>query len=264
MTPILVGTSGYGYTEWIGPVYPEGSGKDELLSRYATLFRTVELNATSYRRFRPEEPGLLMREAGPDFLFSLKAHEALSLRVDPGAWREEAGKFIAAAEAFREAGRLGALLFQFPPSFAYEPERRHYLAALLGEFAAFPCAVEFHNPAWFNNRVFDALRGYGAALVSLDLPGLKGLPPLVDVVTATFAYIRFHGRNEAAWWSSDSASRYDYLYDDEELRSWAERIRGIAGRVQRIFVYYNNYLRGQAVSNARDFAALLARGGLLP
>ena len=86
----------------------------------------------------------------------------------------------------------------------------------------------------------------------------------MDVVTAPLAYIRFHGRNGETWWGSDAASRYDYLYSDVELEAWGGRVKAMAERAERILVYFNNHMRGQAPRNAKTFSDILRRDGLLP
>lgn len=264
MARILVGTSGYAYNEWVGPVYPQGSRPEEFLGLYARLFPSVELNFSYYKM--PTAPQLrrLLEESGPSLVFSIKANEALTHRVQEGSWKGEAGTFRAAIEPLLEEERLGAVLFQFPYSFHYEPERRRYLDALLNEFRGVSAAVEFRNRDWYNNRVIEAFRERGVALASVDLPELKGLPPVMEVVTAPLAYVRFHGRNGETWWGSDAASRYDYLYSDEELTAWGGRVKAMAERADRILVYFNNHLRGQAVQNAKTFTEVLAASGLAP
>jgi uncharacterized protein YecE (DUF72 family) len=264
MARILVGTSGYAYNEWVGPVYPEGSRPDEFLPLYSQLFPTVELNFSYYKMPTAYQLSHLLKEAGPELVFSIKANETLTHKVEPEAWRESAGQFLHAIEPLLEADRLGAVLFQFPFSFHYEPERRRYLDALLKEFKSIPLAVEFRNSDWYNNRVVDAFRARNIAIASVDLPELKGLPPVMDVVTAPLAYIRFHGRNGETWWGSDAASRYDYLYSDVELEAWGGRVKAMAERADRILVYFNNHMRGQAPRNAKTFSDILRRDGLLP
>jgi uncharacterized protein YecE (DUF72 family) len=259
---ILVGTSGYAYNEWAGPVYPPGSRPQDFLSIYTTMFSTVELNFSYYRMPTAEQLERLLGEAGPSLVFSIKANEALTHKIDPAAWQEAATAFLAALEPFRRSGRLGALLFQFPYSFHYEAERRRYLDALLGRFAELPTAVEFRNHEWYNNRVLDALRARRVAMCALDMPALTGLPPVMDVVTSSLAYVRFHGRNGETWWGSDSAARYDYLYSDAELEAWAGRLGAMAEKADRLLVYFNNHRRGQAVENARTLEGILGRAGI--
>jgi uncharacterized protein YecE (DUF72 family) len=122
--------------------------------------------------------------------------------------------------------------------------------------------VEFRNHDWYNNRVFDALRERRVTLAAVDLPDLAGLPPAMDLVTAPLAYVRLHGRNRETWWGSDAAARYDYFYDEEELGSWALRLKAMASTAGRILVYFNNHWRGQAPQNADTLKLLLQRTGL--
>lgn len=260
MATILIGTSGYSYTEWVGPVYPGGTRPEDYLRLYATMFPTVELNFSYYRMPRSDRL-LAMHRQSESLLFSVKAHESLTHTVDPRSWREAAATFRSAVEPLEKVGKLGAVLLQFPQSFHYDPDRRRYLDLLIREFSSFPMAVEFRNAQWYNNRTLDALRERKVALTSLDLPGVKGFPPVMDVATSPLAYIRLHGRNGRTWWGSDASSRYDYLYSDRELEAIAERVRGIAAAAKLVLVYFNNHLRGQAVQNAKMLKAMLSLPG---
>lgn len=263
MARILIGTSGYSYTEWVGPVYPEGTKAGEYLDRYGTLFPTVELNFSYYRM--PEAEQLLaMHRQSESLLFSIKAHESLTHTIDTAAWRNSAATFRSAVSPLQEKGVLGAVLLQFPYSFHYDPDRRRYLDALVRSLGDFPLAVEFRNGQWYNNRTLDALRERKVSLVSLDMPELQSSPPMMDVTTSPLAYIRLHGRNKETWWGSDSAARYDYLYSEKELAAIAERVRGMAVAAQLVLVYFNNHRRGQAVKNAMALQKLLALGGVEP
>lgn len=257
MGMVSVGTSGYSYLDWVGPVYPEDARPPDFLRLYAARFATVELNFSYYRMPTAPQLQALVDQTAAGFSFSIKGNDALTHRIDAAAWREPARLFRAALDPLRAAERLSAVLLQFPYSFHYDVERRRYLDLLLAEFRGLPLAVEFRNHEWYNNRVIDAFREREVALVSLDLPELKGLPPLMDAVTSPLAYVRFHGRNGETWWGSDSAARYDYLYSEAELAPWAERIRGIAAHASTVLVYFNNHRRGQAVQNAQMLLDLL-------
>ena len=256
MERIRIGTCGYSYKEWVGPVYPEGSKGEEFLSLYAGRFRTVELDYTYYQMPKAEQLRRMAAEA-PLLGFAVKAHQSLTHKVDNAKWQEEAKAYMEAMEPLREAGRLEAVLLQFPYSFHYEAENRRYLGKILSALAGIQAAVEFRNADWLNNRVIDGLKERGAALVGLDMPELKGLPPKMDVATAPLAYFRLHGRNKETWWGSDGAARYDYLYSDAELEAIAERIKRILFTADRILVYFNNHRRGQAVKNAEKLEELL-------
>ncbi|HPO46635.1 MAG TPA: DUF72 domain-containing protein, partial [Spirochaetota bacterium] len=72
---------------------------------------------------------------------------------------------------------------------------------------------------------------------------------------------RFHGRNDAAWWGSDSAARFDYLYSAAELGGWVDRILGMMATAEKVRVYFNNHRRGQAPANALLLRQLFAEAG---
>jgi uncharacterized protein YecE (DUF72 family) len=101
------------------------------------------------------------------------------------------------------------------------------------------------------------------SLAAVDVPDIRGLPPAIDVVTAPTAYIRLHGRNRESWlWGSDSAARFDYLYNEQELESWGDRLQRIVLQADRILVYFNNHRKGQAVENAQTLIQILDKTGL--
>jgi uncharacterized protein YecE (DUF72 family) len=233
------------------------------------MFPTVELDFAFYAMPKAENLTKMLVEGGASFTFSIKAFQELTHRVDPVKWPEVAKRYLEAITPLREAGpgfpagRLEAVLFQFPWQFGYTPENRRYLDRLLGFFRGVPAAVEFRKADWYTGRVIEGMKSRGLPLVSLDMPELRGLPPLMDVVTAETAYIRLHGRNKEAWWGSDGAARYDYLYTDRELEAWADRIERIAGEAHRILVYFNNHPKGKAAQNAQSLGKILRKIGLL-
>ncbi|MCL2472526.1 MAG: DUF72 domain-containing protein, partial [Treponema sp.] len=153
MATILIGTCGYSYNEWIGPVYPEGSKREQFLSLYAEHFRSVELDYTYYQMPKAEQLRNMMETGGPELSFAIKAHQSLTHKIDSAKWQDEAKTYLSAIAPLREAGRLEAVLFQFPYSFCYDAENRRYLDKLLGEFTGVEAAVEFRNADWLNNRV---------------------------------------------------------------------------------------------------------------
>jgi uncharacterized protein YecE (DUF72 family) len=262
MGQILVGTSGYSYTEWVGPVYPQGTTQKDFLSLYSGLFSTVELNFTYYSMPKAANLTKMLVDGGPDLTFAIKAHQTLTHKIESDNWKTEAQKYREAIEPVLQAGRLEAVLFQFPYSFHYTNENRRYLRDVLSCFQGVPLAVEFRVGDWYNSKLIEGMRKQGAALVSLDMPDLEKLPPPLDVVTASFSYIRMHGRNAGAWWGSDEVARYDYLYNDKELEAWVDRIQRIIVQADKILVYFNNHARGQAVKNAQTLTAILKKAGL--
>ena len=263
MTDILIGTSGYSYHEWVGPVYPEGTKAKDYLARYSELFPTVELNFSYYTMPKADNLAKMLADGGDKLTFSIKAHKTLTHEINPSLWEGEATTYLNAIEPLVSAGRLEAVLFQFPYSFKYEDENRRYLDKLLKHFKGVPAAVEFRKADWYSGKVIEGMRKRNVPLVSLDLPELSKLPPLMDVVTAPVAYIRLHGRNKEAWWGSDDHERYNYLYTDSEIEAWADRIERITAQAQRILVYFNNHPLGKAARNAQTLEKILKKMGLL-
>ena len=257
MPQILIGTSGYSYKEWVGPVYPEGTKQKDYLATYAGLFPTVELNFTYYQKPKPENLAKMLVDGGPNLTFSIKAHKTLTHEINKNQWEAEAKDYLKAIEPFLEAKRLEAVLFQFPYSFHYTAENRQYLGDLLEYFKGVPIAVEFRTIDWYIERVIDELKNRSVPLVIVDMPDLKGLPSTLDTVTAPLAYIRLHGRNKGAWWGKDDHARYDYLYTDNEVDAWAARIEKMIKQAQRILIYFNNHPFGKAARNAKRLGHIL-------
>jgi len=257
MAEVVIGTSGYSYHEWVGQVYPEGTKASDYLSCYSGLFPTVELNFSYYQMPKAQSLSKMLDDGGAKLSFSIKAHKTLTHEVNPSLWEAEAKAYLTAIEPMLEAGRLEAVLFQFPYSFHYTPENRRYLDKLLAYFKGVPSAVEFRTADWCITKVIEGMKSREVPLISLDMPDLKGLPPTIDVVTAPVAYIRLHGRNKEAWWGQDDHARYDYLYTDREIEALAARIKRIMEQAQRVLVFFNNHPFGKAVRNAQTLAKML-------
>ena len=262
MAEILIGTSGYSYNEWVGEVYPEGTKQKDFLSRYAEIFPTVELNFSYYCMPKAQNLAKMLVDGGPDLTFAIKAHKTLTHEATPGKWEGEAKTYLSALEPMLEAGRLEAVMFQFPYSFHYTDSNRRYLDKLLKFFRGVPLAVEFRTADWCSAKVIEGMKNREVSLVSLDMPELPNLPPAMDVVTSPLVYIRLHGRNKEAWWGSDEHARYDYLYTDQEIEAWADRVKRIGEQARRILLYFNNHAFGKAVRNAQTLEKMLNKIGI--
>jgi uncharacterized protein YecE (DUF72 family) len=262
MARVLIGTSGFSYDDWVGPVYPEGTPKTRFLFLYAREFPVLELNYTYYAQPTARSLARMVESTPPGFLFALKAHRSMTHEISE-SWEKDVEVFREGIHPLVESGRLCALLLQFPYSFSYTPESRSRLSALSRKLAGLPLAVEFRKSDWLRSRVFDALAERGMALVSVDEPDLPRLLRPTTEVTADFSYVRFHGRNKKNWWTGDNASRYDYLYAKEELEEWAGRIKIISEKARMVMIFFNNHRRGMAVQNAREMRELLQARGLM-
>lgn len=258
---VLIGTSGYSYDDWVGPVYPPGTDRRGFLALYAARFPIVELNFSYYQQPAARTLAHMVEATPAGFLFSVKAHRSMTHEI-AGSWEQDVARFRDGIRPLADAGRLAAVLLQFPYRFAYTPEARTRLAALCGLLEGLPLAVEFRKSDWLRDSVYDGLRKRGAALVSVDEPDLPGLLRPSTVVTGDIAYVRFHGRNAANWWNGDNATRYEYRYSRAELEEWVDRIRDILERARLAMLFFNNHRRGMAAENATEMQGLLRERGL--
>ena len=159
-------------------------------------------------------------------------------------------------------GLLLSVLLQFPQSFHYEPANRKYLANLFDEFGDTPLVVEFRHIDWFNQRVYDELQRRNAGICLCDMPEISQLPSFVrldtpNLVIGNSGYLRFHGRNTDQWYESqNSRDRYDYLYNDDELKPYVPVMRDMSGKAKLVQVYFNNHAKGAAAINARKLKIL--------
>jgi uncharacterized protein YecE (DUF72 family) len=258
--PILVGTSGYSYAEWVDAgFYPPGTKAGEMLVLYARQFRITELNFTWYQMPKAAAVERMRRLAPPGFRFTAKLTRTLTHEVDPDRWRGQAALYREGIAPLVQSGQLTALLLQFPPGFGREAANRRYLGRLLDELAGLPLAVEFRHASWATERVFIEMERRRATLVAVDEPGLPGLFPRLDVVTnPELFYVRFHGRNVRGWRSGNLQQQFDYDYTEKELREWADGpIARMAARAAKGVVFFNNHVRAQAPRNAAQLARLL-------
>lgn len=255
---IYVGTSGYSYDDWVGPVYPDDLPKRDWLSFYAREFQTCEVNYTYYRLPNARTLAAMAAKVPAGFIFTVKASQELTHgREDP----EEAFRaFVAGIAPLVEEGKLGCILAQFPYSFHQTPENRDYLRQFRDRMEGLPTVIEFRNRAWLQPEVFDLMRELGLGFCCVDEPRLKGLMPPIAVATSPVAYVRFHGRNAKKWWHHENAwERYDYSYTVEELQEWQPKIQSLDEQAEKTFVFANNHWQGQAVGTARQLRLLLGQ-----
>ncbi len=252
---IYLGTSGFYYDDWIGPVYPKELPRIQWLPFIAEQVDTIELNVTYYRVPPLRTVASWVERTPDDFLFSVKAHRSLTHeRKDP-----DYPAYIAALSPLIESGKLACVLAQFPHSFHPNPATREYLLGLREGLADLPVVVEFRDCDWVNDETFDLLEELGLGFCSVDEPQLRGLMPPIARLTGSLAYVRLHGRNAARWWNHKHAwERYDYSYTEEELREWIEKLRKLDSQAQKTFVYANNHPRGQSLAAVRTLRELLA------
>ncbi len=253
---VLIGTSGFSYKDWVGPVYPEGLPKGDWLRFYGQEFPTCELNFSYYRIPSARTLEQMALKVPDGFLFTVKAYKGITHERKESELQME--QFTAALAPLIEAQKFACVLVQFPHSFHATPTNRDYVKRVregLGDLAA---VVEFRSREWIDERTFDELRALGLGFCCVDQPRFKNLVPPVAVSTGAVGYLRFHGRNREKWWRHEHAwERYDYNYNNGELREWLPKIEQLDEESPLTLVYMNNHWQGQAVANARQLRMLL-------
>jgi len=244
---LRVGTSGWSYGEWDRIFYPEGiKATQERLAYYAGQFNTVEVNYSFYHLPKVETYKKWAATAPVDFLFAVKTSRYIThirrlSRVGP-SWN----KFMDGARTLGD--RLGPVLLQFPPGFPAEAKRLSRFLQRLKK-ASDPPPVhpvfEFRHRSWFTETIYAILREAGATLCIAH----SARYPCVESVTSDLVYFRFHGPGELF------ASRYS----DDELRSWARRIRPLIKEGKRVLIYFNNTLNGYALENAKTLRRMIEK-----
>lgn len=251
MTDLLIGTSGWSYNEWAGVFYPDS--KTNKLSFYSKVYGTAEVDSSFYAS---PSKGLVLgwaRYTPDDFVFSLKLPQLLTheKKLDLGKGVEaDLVRFLSLLKPLIATGKLGPILIQLPPSYSFQSDYEK-LKGFLGrvpEDVRF--AVEFRHPSWLRDEVWSMLRAKNVANVIVDEP----LLPPDTVVTADFAFIRWHGHGTRPW--------YNYRYSDRELDAWVPKVEEVRSKAKQTFGYFNNHFKGFAVENSLKMMEKLGASSL--
>ena len=234
---VHVGTSGYSFPEWRGSFYPEGLAASAMLPYYAERLDTVEINNTFYRMPSEKMLAAWAAEVGDGFRFALKAPRTITHIKRLKDASEPTGHFLRIASTL--GARLGPLLVQLPPNLKKDlPRLAEFLellpSAAAGESALF-FAFEFRHASWFEDDVYAALAGKGAALCLAEDDELE--TPFRS--TGPWGYLRLR-KSE---------------YSDADLAAKAEALRGLSWR--EAFVYFKHEEEGRGPRLAAAFRAAL-------
>jgi uncharacterized protein YecE (DUF72 family) len=274
--------------------YPDSAHSAEArLQYYAGQFNIVEVDS-SYYALPNERNSYLWAERTPDdFVFDFKAFRLFTQHptpvsslpknvregLDTELWQKKnlyyrdlpAGltddlwqRFESALLPLDTVGKLGVVLFQFPPWFYPGEEQREYILSCKQRLPQYRVAIEFRHNSWLNSknmeRTLAFLRDNDLPFVCVDEPqGFKSSVPPVAEVTSDIGLVRFHGRNAETWEKRGigPAERFNYLYTEEELKPWAEKVGNLATQTREMHVLFNNCYQDKAVVNARQMGFML-------
>jgi len=259
---IRIGPAGWSYKDWEGIVYPKKPGKTfDPLEYLAEFFNTIEINSSFYRPPTPSTTKSWARRvaANEEFAFTAKLHR-LFTHERRKATKKDEKEFRAGMNVLAKAGRLGALLLQFPWSFKNTPDDRVFLARLLEQFSDYPLVLEVRHSSWNTPEVYEWLAERDVGICNIDQPVFaKSIRPAA-LTTSPIGYVRLHGRNYQNWFRDKAPphERYNYLYSLDELDPWLVRIKEVSRQTRETYVVTNNHFRGQGVVNAIEIKAALA------
>jgi uncharacterized protein YecE (DUF72 family) len=266
--------------------YPDGvDTAEKRLAYYADRFPLVEVDATYYSPPAEQTAALWAQRTPPGFTFNIKAFSLLTghptkvssiykdLRPEtdkknvypddlpPKAYEDVWDRFLSALDPLVEAGKLGAVLFQFPPWFTIRKSNKQYLLEVERRCRPLRAVFEFRHASWFagDNReeTLDFLRKHRLPYVCVDMPQghRSSIPPVLEA-TAELSVVRFHGHSDK-WTSKNIYEKFGYLYSKRELKSWAPKLRKLADQAGETHVLMNNCYRDYAQRNAGDLLDLL-------
>ena len=268
---------------------------EDRLRYYASQFPLTEIDSTYYAPPAQQQARLWAERTPESFRFDVKAYSLLTdhptrprslwkdLRealpedvagkrniyakhLDPDALDAAWSRFEAALRPLHEAGKLGAVLFQYPQWFGPRRDNRQELETLRERLPDYRIAVEFRSPRWLaeqhdRERTLSLLKEHGLVFVCVDAPEASGLPRLFAITNPELFIVRFHGRSDSTWsdTSRSAAERFRYLYSTQELEELARPVAEHLTEAGESHLLMNNCYRDYSVRNAAELRDLLGR-----
>jgi uncharacterized protein YecE (DUF72 family) len=297
MGDVLVGITGWTEPTLVkaGTFYPKKTmSAEERLRFYAEQFPIVEVDSTYYAPPSERNAELWIDRTPPHFTFNIKAFSLLTdhptrpdalykdirealppeLADKRNLYRKDLPdeavdevwqRFHDALMPLHSAGKLGAVLFQFPQWFVISKRNKTYISECAERLKDFRLAVEFRHKSWLEERNADEtlefLEAHDLPFVCVDMPqGFdSSVPPIAAATTKDLALIRFHGRSPEQWTKKNvtAAERFKYDYDAGELKEWVPKVEHLQNQTRETHVLFNNCYRDYAVKGARQLSSLL-------
>jgi uncharacterized protein YecE (DUF72 family) len=243
---VLIGCSGWSYDDWKGVFYPSGLKQGDFFTYYSQIFYTNEINTTFYQIPVKWMVKGWVEKSPEDFVFSAKIPRIITHKnkLDIRECWQELEVYLDVMEPLIEAEKMIAFLIQLPPSFNKEdhfPNLKEFIESWPTNYLkeSYNLVVEFRNKSWMNEEVFKYLQDKQLTYCGVIEPLL---PPRMDVTNSKLSYIRFHGFGKKPW--------FDYLFSEDQIQSYAEKIKEVIPKVDKIGIYFNNHFSGYAPKNS--------------
>ncbi len=261
MSNLLIGTSAWSDHD---PFYPPGLKPAEQLPFYAKYFPIVEVNTTYYRVPTRRMVENWVSRTPDGFIFDVKPPRELTSTPEtprgeaPQPDADLAAAFADAIEPLADAGKLGAVTFQFPPSYRNTEEHQEYIRLLPELMPGLLISVEFRRRDWLDKEHADEtiqmLQESGLSYTMADEPqmGSGSVPPVYGITNPKLAIIRFHGRNYETWYrfTGSSRDRFNWEYKTEELQEWREKLESAMEAAESVHIFFNTNYADQGPRNA--------------
>ncbi|HOV43898.1 MAG TPA: DUF72 domain-containing protein [Syntrophothermus lipocalidus] len=269
MGTVLVGTCAWSdHTDF----YPPGLKPTRQLEYYAQFFPVVEIDSTFYALQPARNFAGWARKTPENFVFDVKAYRVITRHDRSPMDKDElayiVNRFASSLHPLEEAGKLRAVLLQFPPFFVCNPRNISYLLWCRERLASFTLAVEFRHRSWFEGDTRDQtlklLADNRLVNVVCDEPqiGQGSVPMVAEVTYPKLVICRFHGRNAQMWYRKGlktSGERFNYLYSDEELEELLGRVLPLSEKAEEMHILMNNNFGDYAVRNALRIREMLGQ-----
>lgn len=273
---IAVGLAGWGDHD---SLYAPGTAQKDKLARYAEHFSIVEMDSSFYAVQPPDRMARYAQITPDGFSFIVKAYQETTGHLRGKSYYNSEDELFAAMREsllpLQSAGKLKAVLFQFPPWFDCTKDNVRLLRETKRRMAGFPCALEFRHQSWYSpayrekTLAFVQEEGWIHTVCDEPQAGEGSIPIVPEATNKSFTLVRMHGRNVSGWNRNGAenpgddakdrwrAVRYLYDYNEAELSEWKERIYGLLENCAEVGIIFNNNSGGHAAGNARQFMRML-------
>jgi uncharacterized protein YecE (DUF72 family) len=239
-TTFRIGCAGWSLPRTASAYFPEIGTH---LERYAAVFNAAEINSSFYRSHRHATYARWASAVPSGFRFSVKLPKEITHTLRLKACARPLRQFL--SEIGGLGSRLGCILIQLPPSFAFQRAVvRQFLTLLRRNFDG-AAVLEPRHITWFDPHVEAILHEFNVSRVASD-PALcaAAARPTVD---SSVAYFRLHG----------SPRMYYSSYDESYLRGVAAEMKRHHVASPQAWCIFDNTAHGFATMNALHLMVLL-------